>query len=211
MHSDTSRHDPALGALVNYESKRAATDSALKTYEDATALGDFRAAEELFGNANTAAFLARDAALKTPPTTTAGALALLRIVGPAISELGHDPDHASTLGNAIGAAVAILEQGGAVMTTKETTTTDEAPSDEELSSAFDHLIKMRMRLRGFAALMEETFEHTLYLEHEQMRGVVQLAADLSERMNECYEAAAPIVTGSDGLRFAAVVEPEKRA
>ncbi|CAN2533048.1 hypothetical+protein [Methylocapsa aurea] len=93
--------------------------------------------------------------------------------------------------------------------TKTAAAAYEAPSDEELSSAFDHLIKMRMRLRGFAALMEETFEHTLYLEHEQMRGVVQLAADLSERMDECYEAAAPIVTGSNGARFAAVAVLEK--
>ncbi len=95
------------------------------------------------------------------------------------------------------------------MTKQQTTTVeeaDEAPSAEEL--AFDHLIKMRMRLRGFAALMEETFEHTHHLEHEQMRGVVQLAADLSERMDQCYEAAAPIVTRADEVRSATVVERE---
>ncbi|WP_400769386.1 hypothetical protein [Methylosinus sporium] len=110
MGSDTSRHDPALVALADYESKRAATDRALKAYEDAAALGDFRAAEDQFGNANTAAFLARDAAFKTSPTTTAGALALLRIVGPAISELGHDPDHAPTLAAAILASADAIEK-----------------------------------------------------------------------------------------------------
>ncbi|CAN2533387.1 hypothetical protein A1351_11385 [Methylosinus sp. R-45379] len=96
------------------------------------------------------------------------------------------------------------------MTKQQTTTVeeaDEAPSAEEL--AFDHLIKMRMRLRGFAALMESAFEHTLYLEHEQMRGVVQLAADLSERMDECYEAAAPIVVRKDEARSATVAVLEK--
>jgi len=107
----TAQIDPAIAALAELERRREAAYFALKAYEAAIGSDDFREAERIFGEANSAAFLARDAALKSVPTTPAGAVALLRLAGPAVVEIGHDPDHAPTLVNAIGAAVAILEQG----------------------------------------------------------------------------------------------------
>jgi hypothetical protein len=102
--SMTNNTDPALGAIAEFIRMREAADAALVAYQDAIEGGDFRAAEERFGEANTAAFFARDAAFKTRPTTLDGAVALLRLVAATISELGHDPDHQPAIAGAIVAA-----------------------------------------------------------------------------------------------------------
>lgn len=102
--------DPVLIALAEYERQRAATDIALKAYEIAAEAGDFKEAEQRFGEANTAAFFARDAAFKSQPTTTPGALALLRLVEASVAELGHCLDNQPSLIAAIRAAAEAIEQ-----------------------------------------------------------------------------------------------------
>jgi hypothetical protein len=105
--------DPALAAIAEYTRLREAADAALVAYQDAIAGGDFRAAEERFGNANGAAFFARDAAFNIRPTTADGAVALLRLVEATIGELGHDESHQPTLAGAIRAAANAIEKGAA--------------------------------------------------------------------------------------------------
>jgi hypothetical protein len=107
----TCNTDPAHIAIARYEIRRGAADAFLEAYQEACEGGDFQAAEERFGKANTAAFFARDAAFKTKPETISGAVALLRLVEASIAELGHDPDHQPTLAGAIRAAADTIEKG----------------------------------------------------------------------------------------------------
>jgi hypothetical protein len=105
----TDTTDPALAAIAEFIRLREAADAAERANLEAIEGGDFRAAEERFGEANTAAFFARDAAFKTEPTTIDGAVALLRLVAATVAELGHDPDHQPTLAGAIRAAANTIE------------------------------------------------------------------------------------------------------
>jgi len=101
--------DPTLAAIAEYMRLRGLTDAALETYRLAVEAGDWKQAELRFSEANGDFFAGLVAALKTRPTTTDGAVALMRLVSENIEEMGHDPDHQPTLISALRAAADAIE------------------------------------------------------------------------------------------------------
>jgi hypothetical protein len=139
----TNTVDPALAAVAAYDKARAATEAAIELYRIAIEAGDFKDAEARFSECNAALFAARDAALKTAPTTTDGAVAMMRFLGEHLDDLAEDPDHRSTLIAAIRAAADAIEMKAPVNALQpETATADER---EALLDAYNCWLEMERR------------------------------------------------------------------
>lgn len=101
--------DPALAAIAEYMRLRGLTEAALEEYRAAIAAGDFKETEERFSRANGAMFSGLVTALKMQPTTTDGAVSLMRLVAENIEEMAEDERHRPTLIAAIRSAANVIE------------------------------------------------------------------------------------------------------
>ena len=61
----------------------------------------------------------------------------------------------------------------------------EETGDED-HRTYELALALRERSRGFAALLQATFEHGCAFDYEEMRGVARLACDLADSANEAF-------------------------
>jgi hypothetical protein len=101
--------DPALAAIAEWSRACAAAAAAMESYRAAATAGDSKPSEDYFSECNCALFATRDAALKTAPTTVAGAVVMMRFLAGQVDDLAEDPDRRPTLIAAIRAAADAIE------------------------------------------------------------------------------------------------------
>ena len=72
--------------------------------------------------------------------------------------------------------------------TDQTTTTQEAPDDDEDKGGdYDLAYHMKQRCAGFAYLLENTAEHVGFIDGKDVEGLAQIAKDIAEKAAELYE------------------------
>jgi hypothetical protein len=139
----TEHADPVLAAIAEWNRACGVTEAAIETYRIAIEAGDFTEAEAYFSSCNRALFAARDAALKTLPTTVDGAITMMRFLAGQVDDLAEDPDHRPTLISAIRAAADAIEMKAPVDAPQpETLTADER---EALLDAYNCWLEMERR------------------------------------------------------------------